>query len=287
MFADQLTHILKHATQPSETTPFLYGHIANYDPLQHRVRCMIPSMTDQDGKPLQSPWMPMGTALASKGAGIQMIYEGGATVDNPTGGEQVMIAMFGRNRGVSAVPCMFFHATNPPPATNLPLQSDGYSKSADPIAPGDVIISAASQTDGGANSFIRVRKAGNIEIWSAAALNADVVGDINVTTNTGNLNATVVKGNLNVLAKAGDANLTVTAGNTNVTIPAGNATVTASGTVSIIASSIVLAQAIGAAVHALCTDVFQFAYNRHTHPSGGFPNPQADATTMTSIVKAD
>lgn len=283
MFADQFAHMLKHATAQSEPRPFLYGHIASYDPSQHRVRCIIPSMTDQDGNPTLSPWMPMGTPYASNGAGIQIIYEGGATADNPTGGEQVLIAMFDRNRGVSAVPCMFFHATHKPPATKLPQKSDGYGASADPIAPGDLILSAPPQTAGGVNSVIRMRKAGTIEVWCAGQLTADVVGNINVTTETGDANLTVTKGN---------ANTTVAMGNATVTVATGNATLQAAGVVNIVGAAIRLSKAVGNTLVQLCTSALQNIYNIHTHPDAqggttGVPIQQAGQGSLTSIVTAE
>lgn len=265
MFGDQLLHVLKQGTQPTEAKPFLYGHIASYDPTQHRVRCIIPSMTDQDGAPTLSPWMPMGTMSAGAGSGVQVIYQGGATADNPTGGEQVLIAMFDRMRGVAAVPCMFYHATNKPPATNLPTKADGYGQDAAPILPGDVILSAPPATANGPNSFIRLRQGGLIEVWCAGQLNADVVGDINVTTETGNASVMVTKGNATVQAPA--------------------------GTIDIVATAIRLSAHVGDALRTLCTSAFAALYNRHTHPAPngqtGVPSQQADASTMTTIVQAE
>lgn len=279
MNADQLLHTLKNASaQGGEPRPLIYGHIASYDPLLHRVRCIIPSMTDQDGVAQLSPWMPMGTASAGAGYGVQVIYQGGATIDNPTAGEQVLIAVFDRQRGVSAVPCMFYHASNLPPATDLPEQSDGFGSSAPPAAPGDVIIAAPPAQTGGAKSVLRLRLNGDIEIWCAGRLNADVIGDINATTETGNLAVTVVKGNAAVTVEQGDVTVTATAG---------NATVQAAQSVNILAPVIRLGAALTDQLLTLCTSTFQAFYNRHTHPNQGFPNPQADASTVTSIVRAE
>jgi hypothetical protein len=220
MFADQFAHAIRHLTaQQGDQRPFLYGHIASYDPKLHRVRCIIPSMTDQDGTPLLSPWMPMGTLAASGGgAGIQIIYQGGASVSNPNAGEQVMIAMFDRNRGVAAVPAVFFHSTNPPPSTNLPTTDDGYSSAASPVAPNDIIISAPSATAGGANSFIRIRQNGAIETWCAGPMTANVIGDVTIN-NSGNVNVTT-KGTVSVIAD-GDAT-TTTKGSATISAQSGN-----------------------------------------------------------------
>lgn len=270
MRADELGHMIRHAaTADGDVMPFRYGHIATYDPDQHRVRCIIPSMTDQDGNPLLSSWMPMGTLSAGDGFGVQIIYEGGATIDNPTAGEQVLIGVFDKRRGVAAVSSTFFHTNSPPPSTNLPTTDDGYSAAADKAVPGDVIISAPSAKQGGANTFIRLRKSGALQIWSAGLVSADVIGGFTATINTG------------------DANVTVAKGDATLTVAQGNATLQAAQTVNIIGAAIRFSSAVTDALHTLATDVFQTFYNRHTHPNGGFPNPQADASTMTSIVTAE
>ena len=204
MSADQLTHLIRHAaSQGGDVTPYRYGHIATYDPLLHRVRCVVPSMTDQDGTPSLSGWMPLATMSAGDGYGVQVIPFGGATVDDPTAGEQVVIGVFDRQRGVAAVQAMFYHANAPPPATNLPTAADGFGADATAATPGDVIISAPPVTAGGANSFVRLRQSGVIEIWAAGATNIDVIGDVNVKTETGNVAVTAVKGNATVSALAG------------------------------------------------------------------------------------
>lgn len=270
MSLDQFAHMLRHtASQGGDIKPHVYGHIASYDPDQHRVRCIIPSMTDQDGNPLLSPWMPMGTMSAGAGYGIQVIYQGGATAQNPTSGEQVQINLFDKQRGVSAVPCTYFHATNKPPATNLPTTDDGYSAAADQVAAGDIIISAPPAQSGGANSFVRVRKNGQIQIWSAGLVSADVIGGLTATINTGDANITIAKG---------DATLTATQG---------NVTVQSAQTVNILSAAIRLGANLADNLLRLCKDNFRTIYNAHTHPNNGFPVPLADDTTVTSIVTAE
>ena len=139
MLADELMHTIKQLVAQAlvDQRPFVYGHISSYDPNGHRVKCIIPSMTDENGVPLLSPWMPMGSLSAGAGYGVQVIYQGGATAQNPTGGEQVLVGLFDRARGVSAVPALFFNNENQPPATNLP-------SGASPAVPGDVLISNPS-----------------------------------------------------------------------------------------------------------------------------------------------
>ena len=274
MFADQLTHLLKQSAHTGDVKPFLYGHIASHDPLQHRVRCIIPSMMDQDGNPTLSPWMPMGTMSVGPGSGVQVMYQGGATAANPTGGEQVLIAMFDRHRGVAAVPCMFYNAAHKPPATKLPSIANGYTVAADAAAPGDVIIAAAAAQPGGANSFIRVRQSGPIQIWCAGPLMADVIGDITLTTETGNATITVAKGDANII------------------VATGNAMLKAAGTVNIVGALIRLSAVVSDKLLQLCTTAFATLYNTHTHPDAqggttGIPNQQAGPSTLTTIVQAE
>lgn len=258
MLGDELVHLVRQAaSQGGDIKPFLYGHIASYDPTQHRVRCIIPSMTDQDGNPTLSPWLPMMSSSTGNGYGAQYIPFGGATADNPTNGEQVIIGMFDRQRGVGAVMGMLYHGTNPPPATDLPKQSDGFTANAAANAPGDFIISAPPASAGAANSFIRMRQNGNIEIWSAAQISINTIGDSNLNVG-GNINATVT----------------------------GNATVTAA-TVTIVGATIMLTKAVGDALHTLCTDLFQALFNTHTHDEGGPPDQQSTVAQMTTVLTAE
>lgn len=267
---DEFGHLIRHAaSMGGEATPFRYGHIASYDPMQHRVRCIIPSLNDQDGVPLLSNWMPMGTLSAGAGFGVQVIYRGGATVTNPTDGEQVMIGVFDRQRGVAAVPCMFYHASNQPPATNLPTMQDGYSGAADPVVPGDLIISAPPAQEGGANSFIRLRQSGAIQIWSAGQVSADVIGGVSVVVNTGNVDLTVAQG---------DATVAVTQG---------NATLQAAQTVNIIGAAIRLSSALADALQQLCNAAFWTNFNTHTHNRGAPPDQPATESMLTQTVTAE
>lgn len=282
---DQLGHLIRHISQQGgEQTPFRYGHIATYDPDLHRVRCIIPSMTDQDGNPTLSPWMPLGTLSAGAGFGMQVHYQGGATITNPTGGEQVLVAVFDRQRGVSAVPCTFYHANALPPSTNLPTMADGYSAAAGPSEPGDIVISTppAAGTDpnntaGGANSFVRLRKDGTIQIWSAGQVSANIIGGLNAVVNTGDVDLTVAKGSVNATVSAGDVTANIT----------GNATVTASGVVSIFASAVHLSRSAGANLMQLCTSAMALMFNVHTHGNGGPPNQQAGQPQLTQSVAAE
>lgn len=213
---DEFAHLIRQAAQQDagDYRPHVFGHIASYDPLLHRVRCMIPSMSDEDGSVLLSPWMQLGVPFGSTGSGFQYIYKGGATVDNPTGGEQVLISVFDKARGVAAVPCMFYNPNSRPPATNLPKQQDQkYPANAAPISGGDLLISAPNADNTQPNSMIRLRSNGDVEIWGAGNLIANIVGAATVTAVNGDINAVASQGNVNVTA---NDQVTVTAPTTLV-----------------------------------------------------------------------
>ena len=90
----EIGHLIKQIVAQTviDQHTFRFGYISNYDPATHRVRCLIPSMRDDDGTPNLSPWMPLGSPfVGANGAGIQWVPKASATVENPTGGEQCMI----------------------------------------------------------------------------------------------------------------------------------------------------------------------------------------------------
>lgn len=254
MSGDQLVHMLRHvSSQGGDLVPFRYGHVANYDPTQHRARVIIPSMTDDTGQPLLSGWMPVSTMSSGVGYGVQVILQGGATADNPTGGEQVLVGVFDRQRGVAAVLAQFYHGNAPPPATNLPTQKDGFGSDATAAVPGDVIISAPPATSGGANSFVRLRQSGVIEIWAAGAVNADVQGPVNI----------------------------VAEGTNPITIQA------AGGVVNILGAAVRLGRAATDTLKQLLTIDFWTNFNVHTHGAGPVPDQPATQAMLTQTTTAE
>ena len=149
---------------------FRFGYISNYDPATHRVRCIIPSMRDENDQPSVSPWMPLGSHfVGASGAGIQWFPKAQATTENPMAGEQCMIVPTHPMRGTAAVPCMFFSGANLPPAPSLP---DGRT-----AAGGDFII----RTSGGTVSWMH-DSTGDIEQIIAGKLIQTVTGNATITT---------------------------------------------------------------------------------------------------------
>lgn len=216
MDSDDIGHVIRQAAfQGSiDYRPHVYGYIASYDPDLHRVRCIIPSLSDEDGHPALSGWMPIGTVSGGSGYGLQVVYKGGASLQNPTAGEQVLISVFDRVRGVAAVPCVFYSSKSPPPSTALPKKDQGYPVDAAPIAGGDVILSNPAPTDGGANSVIRIKANGEIEVWGCTALTANVQGPVTANIMKGDLTANVQQGQVTVSAPNGPITLASSGGTT-------------------------------------------------------------------------
>lgn len=185
---DELSHQIKQAAQQQagDYGPFVYGHVASYDPTTHRIRAVLPAMRDEGGNPILTAWMPLGTAMSGVGIGIQFAPMGGATLDNPTKGELVKIARFDRTLGVGFVDGFMFNTVATPPVTDL--------------KPGELAIVA----NGG--SLMRFHEDKSVELNGQDKLNITMVGDVNITTQgaatiTAQGNATVnAQGNLSLIA---------------------------------------------------------------------------------------
>lgn len=122
MMNDELVHVIKGLVQQAmqEFRPFVYAHISNWDPVAHAVRVVVPSIRDdQTGDPLMSGWLPLGTMQAGNGVGIQVAPLGGASTQNPTAGEQVLVALNERGTGVASVVTMFFNNKSAAPSPTL------------------------------------------------------------------------------------------------------------------------------------------------------------------------
>jgi uncharacterized protein involved in type VI secretion and phage assembly len=157
---DEMTHLIKLLSAQQDTTypQAAKGYIATYDPKLHRVKVIIPSLRGDDDTPVLSPWIPLGSAVASNGWGMQWVPKGGATLQNPTAGEQVQVGFFDRTIGVAAVACTFYSQTNLPPATNSNVT----------LGPGDQILLSPE------GSFIHLLNSGDIDVSTTQAGNVNV-----------------------------------------------------------------------------------------------------------------
>lgn len=144
--ADEFLHNMKFAAaqQTQDYAPFVYGHIANYDPKTHRIRAVLPSVRNEDDVPVLTGWMPLSSMMAGAGWGIQMAPLGGATIEKPTSGELVAVMRFDRHLGVGVSASMVWNQVNTPPGAAL--------------APGEMLIQAP-----GGSSF-KIDKDGNIAL---------------------------------------------------------------------------------------------------------------------------
>lgn len=152
---DELTHVIKQIVlqQMENSNSFWRGHISTYDPIGHKVRVIIPSLRDQFNNPVLSDWMPLGTQQAGGGYGIQVAPKGGASANNPTAGEQVLVGVFSPNVGIAAVPCQFYTDQQLPPGAAL-------QSSAKPLLGGEVVFQGPS------GSYIRMHQDGLVEAYS-------------------------------------------------------------------------------------------------------------------------
>jgi hypothetical protein len=98
---DEFAHLVRQLAgqQQVEFRPLIYGHVSGYDSATHRIKVIIPGMRDDDASPVESPWMPLCSVGVGAGYGLQIAPIGGATINNPTGGEQVIIGVFGHSAG--------------------------------------------------------------------------------------------------------------------------------------------------------------------------------------------
>lgn len=168
MYNDELMHQVKLLVSQavSEIRPWVYGHVASYDPQSHRVRLLLPALRDGHNNPSLSAWLPLGAAYAYNGTGIQWAPVAGATADQPTNGEQCMMLLNERGVGFAAVPCMFWNQSVQPPGVGV-------------IQPGELLIQQKLKTK------IYLKENGDVIIDSPS-------GNVTVTCGTANVTARTV-----------------------------------------------------------------------------------------------
>jgi hypothetical protein len=82
--------------QVSNLSFFLTGHISQYDGNTHRCKVVIPHFTSDGTAYMESGWIQMGTIWSGNGFGIQIAPWGGASIDEPGRGEQVVMLVESR-----------------------------------------------------------------------------------------------------------------------------------------------------------------------------------------------
>lgn len=125
--ADDFVLLIKQTAQEqigSVRTATL-GYVAGYDPTTATITAVVPSYCSPDpqtGAPTPVVVGPirLGTSWAGNGIGLQVApAKAGATPQDPTQGEPVLIVQLGHGTGISVAAVMLFNATFAPPDTAL------------------------------------------------------------------------------------------------------------------------------------------------------------------------
>ena len=178
MNTDEFAHLVRQLAgqQNQSVKPVAYAHIATYDPLGHRVRVVIPSLRDDDTAPTLTGWMPLLSSSVGPGYGVQIAPFGGATVDNPTAGEQVIITLMDLQRGSAQCACMgmTFNGPMQPPAA----VADSFTTQ--PLQPGEAVVYNQSGTFWRlhANGDVETNAQGNILMTGAKEMTVNTLGDV-------------------------------------------------------------------------------------------------------------
>jgi hypothetical protein len=161
---DEFLHLIKQAAaqQTGDYRPFVYGHIASYDPKLHRIKAIVPSLRDENDQPVLTPWMPLGSLMVGSGFGVQFAPVGGATYEKPTDGEQVTIHIIDQDQGVSLSAHLAFNQVMAPPFTDL--------------KPGEAAIKVKS------GSYLKMTANGDIEANTQGKTLINAKGDVDIAT---------------------------------------------------------------------------------------------------------
>lgn len=298
----------------------LIGHVIEYDPATHMVRCILPTRRavddNGDDQPMETGWCQLGSGQVGDGHGDQYALHGGATAENPEQGEQVQVSIQHRASGLCAVANLTYNDTMQPPGggENGQAGDDDHDNATDDtdgtlqLRARERIIKQQSGT------FLKLYANGDIGIFAARDLVIRVHNDCKVTVVEGDLDVTVQQGDANVTAETGDINATalgdITASSTggditattevgDISIEATTGVVTVNGntdveivsaaTVNVTApivnvTSPVINAGEGPAFQALAnaTHIIE-TYNTHTHPGDGPPEPQGVVGIDTTI----
>ena len=214
--SDEFQHLIKHAVQQqtNDYRPFVYGHVSSWDPVLHRVRCIVPTLRDESGTPVLTPWMPIDEAAVGNGWGQQHGIVGGATFEKPTAGEQVKISIVERVQGVAVVAARTYNQVMAAPFPKMMPGEQGYKHASGTMMyfhdDGSVEITQGkgkgqSVTDppqqGTTSSFL-IDKDGNVSLTTANAK----TGNINISAasaSTGNISVSDAHKNSIAMSKDG------------------------------------------------------------------------------------
>jgi hypothetical protein len=103
------------------------GHVSGVDPTTNKIKCVIPTWTNDDMTYMETGWIPLGTMKAGNQEGIQILPYGGATVTDLTGQanstgnpkpqpEQVLVHILGQKKALYVVGVQTFNLQDVPPS---------------------------------------------------------------------------------------------------------------------------------------------------------------------------
>ena len=185
---DEVVHRIKQASSQQQpgfgaTTR---GYVAAYDPAGPSIRAYLPTLRDENDTPELTQWMPIAGPWVGSGFGFQWVPETGATADDPTLGEAVLVHLVDQQRGIMVASGFFHHDTMRPPSTNPKLTT--------PLAPGEGVLMQKT------GSYLRFYANGDIEINTQGKALINSMGDVDVVTTEGNVNVTASSGNVSIIA---------------------------------------------------------------------------------------
>lgn len=174
--SDELVHTLLHMSQLQQGVrlPFVWAHVAEYDPSTHTVRCLIPIYREGSSAPTLTGWLPVMPMMAGPNVGIQYAFKGGASYSNPTNGELVLVLILDDAFGAYVAIGPWFNSIMTPPSQVVNL------------SPGELLIRHA---DG---QYIYLKNDGSISLITSS-------GAINLTTGSNPINLTTGSGQSIVL----------------------------------------------------------------------------------------
>lgn len=237
---------------------FVTGFVSSYDPETHRVRCIIPSWINPgSSEAVMTGWVPLQSVWVGNGFGFQAAPFGGATQENPVGGEQVVLQIVSDDNGTYIGGGMLWSQQ-----AGVPLPT---------IQPGEAVM---KHTTG---SLLYFKADGSVALTTNKNLDATVGGNLNATV-TGDV-AAAVSGTTSVSSTG------------NVTVDTqGAAAVTAATSAAVTAPAVSIG-ASGQTLQALVTAAMQTLFNGHTHDytvgSGvtDVPNQTMGSSQLTTTIK--
>ena len=166
---DEVLHRVKQASSQQEPGfgSSTRGYVASYDPNRHAVRVYLPTLRDENDTPVLTDWIPISGPWVGRNFGFQWIPEQGATEENPTLGEPVLVHILDQQRGILVAGGFFYHDSMQPPATNPALTSK--------LQPSEGVLMHKTGT------YVRFYSNGNVEINSTDQLIVNTQGNVTVT----------------------------------------------------------------------------------------------------------